>query len=150
MGKLVGLNSEPCELVSWVAGRSSGRGSHREKENEILWPLDQEDPQRRKWQSTPVFLPGKSNRQGSLVDYILWGCKELGTTEWLTQLQLGIQWFLVTSIEGSQRKTRKWKWKSMEFSRGSSQPRDRIQVSHIAGGFFTSWATREAQDYWSG
>ena len=29
-------------------------------------------------------------------------------------------------------------------SRGSSQPRDRTQVSGIAGGFFTSWATREA------
>ena len=36
------------------------------------------------------------------------------------------------------------------FSRGSSQPRDRTQVSCIAGGFFTSWATREAQEYWSG
>ena len=33
------------------------------------------------------------------------------------------------------------------FSRGSSQPRDRTQVSRIAGGFFTSWATREAQIY---
>ena len=30
------------------------------------------------------------------------------------------------------------------FSRGSSQPRDPTQVSHIAGWFFTSWATREA------
>ena len=30
------------------------------------------------------------------------------------------------------------------FSRGSSQPRNWIQVSCIAGGFFTSWATREA------
>ena len=28
-------------------------------------------------------------------------------------------------------------------SRGSSQPRDRSQVFHIAGGFFTIWATRE-------
>ena len=28
------------------------------------------------------------------------------------------------------------------FSRGSSQPRDRTQVSCIAGRFFTSWATR--------
>ena len=36
------------------------------------------------------------------------------------------------------------------FSRGSSQPRDWTQVSHIAGSFFTSWATREAQEYWSG
>ena len=30
------------------------------------------------------------------------------------------------------------------FSRGSSQPRDRTQVSHTAGRFFTSRATREA------
>ena len=30
------------------------------------------------------------------------------------------------------------------FSRGSSQPRDQTQVSCIAGGFFTCWATREA------
>ena len=34
---------------------------------------------------------------------------------------------------------------SFPFSRGSSQPRDRTQVSHIAGRFFTSWATREAR-----
>ena len=36
-------------------------------------------------------------------------------------------------------------WVVIPFSRRSSQPRDRTQVSHIAGGFFTSWATREAQ-----
>ena len=36
------------------------------------------------------------------------------------------------------------------FSRGSSQPRDQTQVSHIAGRFFTSWSSREAQAYWSG
>ena len=35
----------------------------------------------------------------------------------------------------------------MPFSRGSSQPRVRTQVSHIAGRFFTIWATREAQEY---
>ena len=35
-------------------------------------------------------------------------------------------------------------WVVFPFSRGSSQARDRIQVSHIAGGFFISWATREA------
>ena len=29
-------------------------------------------------------------------------------------------------------------WVAFPFSRGSSQPRDRTQVSHIAGGFFTS------------
>ena len=41
-------------------------------------------------------------------------------------------------------------WITFPFSRRSSQPRDRTQVSRIAGGFFTSWATREAQEYWSG
>ena len=41
-------------------------------------------------------------------------------------------------------------WVAFPFSRGSSQPRDGTQVSHIAGGFFTSWAIREAQEYWSG
>ena len=35
-------------------------------------------------------------------------------------------------------------WVAFLFSRGSSQPRNRIQVSGIAGRFFTSWATREA------
>ena len=34
-------------------------------------------------------------------------------------------------------------WVAFPFSRGSSQPRDQSQVSHTAGGFFTSWATRE-------
>ena len=38
----------------------------------------------------------------------------------------------------------------MPFSRGSSQPSDQTQVSHIAGGFFTVWATWKAQEYWSG
>ena len=41
-------------------------------------------------------------------------------------------------------------WVAFPFSRGSSQPRDWTQVSSTAGRFFTSWATREAQGYWSG
>ena len=41
-------------------------------------------------------------------------------------------------------------WVALPFSRGSSQPRDRTQVSHIAGRFFTSWATRKGQEYWRG
>ena len=41
-------------------------------------------------------------------------------------------------------------WVAFPFSRGSSQHRDQTQVSLTAGGFFTSWATREAQEYWSG
>ena len=54
---------------------------------------------------------------------------------------------------GSQRVEYDWATElhlAFPFSRGSSQPRDQFQVSRIAGGFFTSWATREAQEYWSG
>ena len=57
-------------------------------------PTTQEDPglipglgrsptQRRKWQPTPVFLPGKSHGLRSLVGYSPWGCKESDTTEQL-------------------------------------------------------------------
>ena len=35
----------------------------------------------RKWQHTPVFLPGESQGQGSLVGCRLWGRTELDTTE---------------------------------------------------------------------
>ena len=37
-------------------------------------------------------------------------------------------------------------WAAFPFSRGSSQPRDRTHISHIAGGFFTNCAIREAHD----
>ena len=36
---------------------------------------------RRKWQPTPVFLPGESQGRGSLVGCRLWGCTEWDTTE---------------------------------------------------------------------
>ena len=94
---------------------------------------------RRKWQPTPVFLPGKSHGQKSLVDYSPWCCKELDTSEqaythcskqpfWL-ELHLLVFYFFLTA---------------------SSQPRVWTQVSYIAGRFFTSWATRVVQEYWSG
>ena len=41
----------------------------------ILW--------RRKWQPTPVLLPGKSHGQRRVVGYSPWGHKESDTTEWL-------------------------------------------------------------------
>ena len=38
-------------------------------------------------------------------------------------------------------------WVAMPSSRGSSQSRDRTQVSHIAHRFFTIWATRQGVNY---
>ena len=39
---------------------------------------------RRKWQPTPVFVPGKFHGQRNLAGYSPWGGKELDMTEQLT------------------------------------------------------------------
>ena len=50
----------------------------------MVCSLGQEDPLSRKWQPTPVFLPGKSHQQRSLAGYNPWGGKESDTTERLS------------------------------------------------------------------
>ena len=45
-------------------------------------------PWKRKWQPTPVFLPGESHGQRSLVGYSPWGCKKSDRTELLSTLSL--------------------------------------------------------------
>ena len=42
---------------------------------------------RRKWQPTPVFLPGESQGRGSLVGFRLWGYTESDTTADMGQQQ---------------------------------------------------------------
>ena len=54
-----------CGFNSWVRN--------------ILW--------RRKWQHTPVFLPGESHGQRSLMGYSPWGHKGSEMTEWLSTAQ---------------------------------------------------------------
>ena len=41
-------------------------------------------PWRKEWLPTPVFLPGETHGQRSLVGYSPWGRKESDTTGWLT------------------------------------------------------------------
>ena len=41
-------------------------------------------------------------------------------------------------------KARTLEWVASPFAKESSQPRNGTQVSHIAGRFFTIWATKEA------
>ena len=45
---------------------------------------------RRKWQPTPVFLPGESHGQRSLGGYSLWGHKESDMTELVTHILLSL------------------------------------------------------------
>ena len=51
-------------------------------------------PWRRKWQPTPVLLPGESHGRRSLVGYSPWGRKESDMTEWLhfTSLLQSVTW----------------------------------------------------------
>ena len=48
-------------------------------------------PWRREWRPTPVFLPGESHAQRSLVGYSTWSRKESDMTE---QLRLSLSWTL--------------------------------------------------------
>ena len=51
----------------------------------------------------------------------------------------------VSSVHGSFQ-ARILEWVAISFSRGSSRPRDRTRVSHLAGRRFTVWAIREANE----
>ena len=58
-------------------------------------------PWRRKWQPTPVFLPGKFHRQRNLAGYSLWGHKELDThthTHTHSYLIVGSLYLLIPSL----------------------------------------------------
>ena len=53
-------------------------------------------PWRRKWQPTPVFLPGEFHAQRSLVGYCPWGCKDSDTTEHMNTLLASLNlWSMV-------------------------------------------------------
>ena len=56
------------------------------QETQETWvqSLGWEDSWGRKWQHTPVFLPGKFHGERSLVDYSAWGSKESDTTQQLS------------------------------------------------------------------
>ena len=46
------------------------------------------DPLEKKWQPTPVFLPGAPHGQRRLAGYSPWGCKETDTTEATSHTQI--------------------------------------------------------------
>ena len=46
--------------------------------------LGQEDPWRKKWQPTPVFLSEKFHGQSGLAGYSPWGCRESDMTKHLS------------------------------------------------------------------
>ena len=76
-------------------------------------------PWSRKWQSTPVFLPGKSHGQRSLVGHSPWGRRELDTTEHLSTHATSMLCVIHKSISKISRKLRH-----------SPRPRLQTQISN--------------------
>ena len=66
-------------LPRWRSGKESACQCRRCKKQ--VWSLGGEDPQERKWQPTPVFLPGKFQGQRSPVGYSPSSHKKLYTAE---------------------------------------------------------------------
>ena len=78
---LMGLQSLKLQK-KWLSGKESTCQCRRCRRCQFS-PWVGKIPWRRKWQSAPVLLPGKSYGQRSLVGYNPWGRKELDMTEQL-------------------------------------------------------------------
>ena len=72
-------------LPIWLSGKESACQCRR------LDPIpgSGRSPGRRKWQPTPVFLPGKFHEQNSLEGYSPWARKEVDMTEAPTHVDVG-------------------------------------------------------------
>ena len=66
-----------ASLVAQTVGKASACNAGRPGFDSWVGKI----PWRRKWQSTPAFLPGKSHGRRSLIGYSSWGHKESDTTE---------------------------------------------------------------------
>ena len=73
--KVVLLPTIPMKgLPWWLSSKDSACQCRRQEFDPWVGKI----PWRRKWQPTPVFLPGKSHGQRSLAGYSLWGRKRFG------------------------------------------------------------------------
>ena len=68
------------ELPRWHSGKESICQCRRHRRRGFN-PWVRKIPWSRKWQPTPVFMPGKSHGHKSLADYSPWSHKESDTTE---------------------------------------------------------------------
>ena len=141
----------PPHAKSWLtgkdfdAGRDWGQEEKGTAEDEMAGWHHGLDGHESEW------TPGDGDGQGGLACCDSWGRKE-STTERLNWTELN--WVsdfcdpMDCSPPGSSfhgiLQARILGWVVISFSRGSSWPREQTHISHIAGRFFTVWATGEA------
>ena len=73
-----------------------------------VWSLGWEDPWRREWIPTPIFLPEEFHGQRSLVGDSPWGGKELDMTEWLTLCTVHFHFQCMIQGRGPQNRMDGW------------------------------------------
>ena len=78
---MVDWEADNKQQITKIKDFSSGLDSKASVYNEGDPGLIRKIAWRRKWQPTPVLLPGKSHGWRSLIDYSLWGRKESDMTE---------------------------------------------------------------------
>ena len=91
------------------------------------------EEQRPSWVSAPLLREAESTWGVTLSRF---SRVQLSATPWTVACQAPLSMGILQA--------RILEWVAMPSSRGSSQPRDRTQVSCFVGRFFTVWATREA------
>ena len=102
---------------------------------------------RRKWQPTPVFLPGESllsmgsHRVGH--DWSDLAKKESEVAQSFLTFWDPMDCSLPCSSIHGIFQARVLEWVAISFARGFSWPRDQTRVSHIVGRRFTIWATTD-------
>ena len=77
INSLFSMHQHLLRLPWWLSGKESVCQCRRRGFNPWVWKI----PWRRKWQSPPIFLPGKLHGQRSLVGYSPWGVTKLDMTE---------------------------------------------------------------------
>ena len=86
-----------------------------------------------------VFMSSQNFIYLKLVCALSFSCVQLFVTSWIVDCQ--DTWDII--------QVRILEWVAYSFSRAFSQPRNRTGVSCITGRFFTSWATREALNWYT-
>ena len=80
--RVVGSSPTLGKVLGFPGGSSDKESSCQRRRCGFV-PWVRKIPWRRKLKPTPVFLPGESQRQRSLLGYNPWSCKESDTSEHL-------------------------------------------------------------------
>ena len=105
-----GEQTKALELLRWHNGKESACQCRRLR----IDPWVRKIPWSRKWQPTPVFLPGKLHGQRSLAGYSPWGGKEPDMTEQLSARNMHTKSLGTGALQGG--------WVGMQAIQAPSSP----------------------------